>query len=271
VTDAGHGDTIRYEVVDGVALVTLNRPAALNAVTMPMEHLLERRLRQADDDPGVRCIVITGEGRGFCAGDDVKVQWSDPAMTEALDRLATPRVGMTPMVEVLLRSSTPSIAAVNGPAIGFGMDLALMCDIRVASAAARFAQAYVKMGLVPDVPGVWLLPRLVGPAVAAQLLLTGDVIDAAEALAIGLVSQVVAAEDLMASALGLARRIAANPPLAVAATKESMRRAIARTSADLDDLAAVRGVRLHHLFGTEDHREAVKAFTERRAGEYRRR
>ena len=184
-------DTIRYEVSDGIALLTLNRPDALNAVTMAMEALLEERLREADEDPAVRCLVITGAGRGFCAGDDVKVQWSDPAMTAAVDRLATPKVSMTPMVEVMLAATTPSIAAVNGPAIGFGMDLALLCDIRIASPAARFAQAYVRMGLVADLPGFWLLPRLVGPAMAAQLLLTGDIVDAAEAEAIGLVSQVV--------------------------------------------------------------------------------
>ena len=132
----------------------------------------------------------------------------------------------------------------NGPAIGFGMDLALLCDIRIASATARFSQAYVRMGLVADVAGLWLLPRLVGPAIAAQLLLTGDIIDAAEAEAIGLVSQVVDAEDLLTTAIGVAGRIAAKPPLAVAATKEGHRRAVGRSADDLDDLAAIRGVRL---------------------------
>ena len=262
-------DTIRYEVGDGIGLLTLNRPDALNAVTMAMEALLEERLREADEDPAVRCLVITGAGRGFCAGDDVKVQWSDPAMTAAVDRLATPKVSMTPMVEVMLAATTPSIAAVNGPAIGFGMDLALLCDIRIASATARFAQAYVRMGLVADLPGLWLLPRLVGPAMAAQLLLTGDIVDAAEAEAIGLVSQVVDAEDLLPTAIGVAGRIAANPPLAVAATKEGQRRAVGRSADDLDDLAAIRGVRLHRLFASDDHREAVAAFTERRPGRFR--
>jgi enoyl-CoA hydratase/carnithine racemase len=207
VIDAtGSDDTISYEVDNGVALVTLNRPDALNAVTMSMEHLLEDVLRRADHDPEVRCIIVTGAGRGFCAGDDVKVQWSDPAMRGAIERLASPRVGVSSMVDVLLRSSTPSVAAVNGPAVGFGMDLALMCDLRVASTDARFSQAYVRMGLVADLPGSWLLPRLVGPAMAAQLLLTGDTVDAATAQAIGLVSMVVPPDELIPAALGLARR-----------------------------------------------------------------
>ena len=261
--------TVRYDVGDGIALLTLNRPDVLNAVTMEMEVLLEERLREADEDPDVRCLVITGAGRGFCSGDDVKVQWSDPAMTAAVDRLGTPKVSMTPMVEVMLAATTPSIAAVNGPAIGFGMDLALLCDLRIASPAARFAQAYVRMGLVADVPGFWLLPRLVGPAMAAQLLLTGDLVDAPEAEVIGLVSQVVEAEDLLPTAIGIAGRIAANPPLAVAATKEGLRRAAGRSADELGDLAAIRGVRLHRLFRTADHHEAVAAFSERRAGHFR--
>jgi enoyl-CoA hydratase/carnithine racemase len=270
VIDAtGSDDTISYEVDNGVALVTLNRPDALNAVTMSMEHLLEDVLRRADHDPEVRCIIVTGAGRGFCAGDDVKVQWSDPAMRGAIERLASPRVGVTSMVDVLLRSSTPSVAAVNGPAVGFGMDLALMCDLRVASTDARFSQAYVRMGLVADLPGSWLLPRLVGPAMAAQLLLTGDTVDAATAQAIGLVSMVVPPDELIPAALGLARRIAANPPLAVAATKEGLRRGIGRGVDDLDDLAAIRGARLQRLFDTDDHREAVGAFAERRPGRFR--
>ena len=140
-------DTVLCETDGAVAIVTLNRPHALNAVTMPMEERLGDVLRRADEDDSIRCIVVTGAGRGFCAGDDIKVQWSDELMAEALERLASPRGGLTPMVEVLLSSSTPSVAAVNGPAVGFGMDLALMCDIRVASTEARFAA-----GVHPDGP-----------------------------------------------------------------------------------------------------------------------
>ena len=213
-------DTVLYSVDDGAALITLNRPHAMNAVTMAVEQLVDMTLGEADRDPAVRCIVITGTGKGFCAGDDIKVQWSDDAMKEAVAALGTPRVALTPMVEVLLQSNTPTIAAVNGPAIGWGMDLALMCDLRIASTSARFSQGYVRMGLVPDIAGFWVLPRLVGPAMGAQLLLTGETVDAQRSHALGLMSEVVEPDALMPRALELAHLIAANPSLAVAATKE---------------------------------------------------
>ncbi len=256
--------TILYEVGDRVATITLNRPHALNAVTLDMEQLFEDRLRQADADPDVGCVLITGAGRGFCAGDDVKVQWGDKRMDEALALLATPRASLTPFVQAFLGMVTPSIAAVNGAAIGLGMDLALMCDIRIAGAAAQFSQGYIRMGLLPDVAGFWVLPRLVGPSAASELLLTGELIDAATAARLGLVSRVVEADQLLAEAMALAARIASMPPLAVAATKEGMRRAIGLAAGDLDDLAAIRGVRLANLFRTRDHTEAAAAFMDKR-------
>jgi enoyl-CoA hydratase/carnithine racemase len=257
--------TVRCVVRDRIATITLNRPRALNAVTFDMEALLDETLREADADPGVGCIVLTGEGRGFCAGDDVKDQWGDPRMAEALVAVGSPRATITPFVATFLEMLTPTVAAVNGPAIGLGMDLALMCDIRIAADSARFSQGYVRMGLLPDVAGLWVLPRLVGPSNAAELLLTGEVIDGAEAARIGLVSRVVPDEQLHREAAAVAARIAAMPPLAVAATKEAIRRAIGRTAGDLDDVAAIRGSRLAQLFETRDHAEAVAAFTEKRA------
>jgi enoyl-CoA hydratase/carnithine racemase len=262
-------EIVEYEVAEQVVTITLNRPEALNAVTMDMEDLLAERLRRADDDPNVGAVVVTGAGRGFCAGDDVKVQWADPRMIAAVEAQATPAVAMTPLFELMLHMTTPSVAAVNGPAVGLGMDLALMCDVRLAAPTARFSQGYVRMGLLPDVPGLWLLPRLVGHSVAAQLLLTGDVVDAEEAASLGLVSRVVAPDRLLPEAHALAARIAANPPLAVAATKEGLRRAVGLAAAELDGLAAVRGARLRELFRSEDHREAAAAFAERRPGRFR--
>ena len=256
---------VLYEVTGRVATVTLNRPEVLNAVTMDMEDLLVERLQVADRDPGVGAIVLTGAGRGFCAGDDVKAQWDDPRMSQALELLGGPAAALSPFVDVLLRVTTPTVAAVNGPAVGLGMDLALLCDVRLAAPQARFSQGYVRMGLLPDIAGLWLLPRVVGSSAAAELLLTGDVVDAAQAAELGLVSRVVPAEGLVADAQRLAGRIAALPPLAVAATKEGLRRAVGVTTDGLDDLAAIRGVRLRDLFRTADHREAVAAFTEKRA------
>ncbi|MGD9795315.1 MAG: enoyl-CoA hydratase/isomerase family protein [Acidimicrobiia bacterium] len=258
-------DTILVEVDElGVAVITLNRPASLNAVTLAMEELFVEVFRQLDDDPKVRCIVITGAGRAFCAGDDVKAGWGEASMDASIAALDSPAADMVEYVEAMLRATTPTIAAVNGLAIGWGMDVALLCDIAIASDTARFSQRFVSMGLVPHVAGVWALPQVVGRSAAMELLLTGDIIDAAEALRLGLVSRVVPGSDLMDTAGALAGRIAANPPLAVAAIKELVRRAAGKSVAELDDLAPLLGLRLRRLFDTDDHREAVAAFAERR-------
>ena len=261
--------TIRYETQDdGVGTITLDRPDALNAATYEMEEELLEVLARADADPEVRALVLTGAGRAFCAGDDVKKAWGDPRMQATLAELAGPRPPMTPLVAGMLGSVTPTIAAVNGVALGIGMDLALLCDVRIASEHAKFAQLFVKMGLSTDVSGYWLLPRLVGASCAAELLLTGDTVDAAEAERIGLVSRVVAADDLVPEAHALAARIAANPPLAVRAIKEGLRMGVGRRTDDLDELATFVGHSLARLFTTEDHREAVQAFMERRAATF---
>lgn len=257
--------TIGYEVTDRVAMVTLQRPESLNALTFEMEELLVSRLADADADPGVGCVVVTGAGRGFCAGDDVKAMWDNTQMADSLAGLATPRAAVTPLFEVMLGMLTPTVAAVNGPAIGIGMDLALLCDIRIASPQARFSQRYAAMGLVADLAGVWLLPQLVGRSAAAELLLTADIVDADRAADLGLVSRLVGADDLLPEAVQLARRIAAMPSLAVEATKELLRRSVGRPASDVGDLGALRGVRLHALFQTADHQEAVRAYAERRS------
>jgi len=257
--------TIRFEThEDGVATITLDRPDALNAATYEMEQeLLDVRAR-AEADPGVRALVLTGAGRAFCAGDDVKKAWGDPRMEATLAELAGPTPPITPLVGALLATTTPTVAAVNGVAMGIGMDLALLCDVRLASEHAKFAQLYVRMGLSTDVTGYWLLPRLVGASRAAELLLTGATVDAAEAERIGLVSRVVAADDLVGEAHALAATIAANPPLAVRAIKDGLRLGVGRRSDELQELATFVGHSLAQLFTTEDHREAVQAFMERR-------
>jgi enoyl-CoA hydratase/carnithine racemase len=257
--------TIRYEVSDDrVGTITLDRPDALNAATYEMETELLEVLGRAEGDPAVGALVLTGAGRGFCAGDDVKKAWGDPRMEATLAELAGPTPPMTPLVAAMLEAATPMIAAVNGVALGIGMDLALLCDVRLASEHAKFAQLFVKMGLSADVTGYWLLPQLVGPACAAELLLSGDVIDATEAQRLGLVSRVVGAEELVPTAHDLAARIAANPPLAVRAIKEGLRLARGRRADELQDVATFVGHSLSHLFTTDDHKEAVAAFMERR-------
>ena len=167
----------------------------------------------------------------------------------------------TPAAAAVLECDRPVIAAVNGPAVGWGMDLALFCDIRIASERARFSEMFIRRGLIADVGGLWRLPQVVGPSRAAELLFTGDLIDAQEATRIGLVSRTVPHEELLPAARELAQRIAANAPLALRYMKEGLRRA---TYGDLADLGAYVGNTLAYLFTTEDHREGAMSFVEKR-------
>ena len=184
---------------------------------------LETAFRQAAADPETRCVIVTGADPAFCSGEDVREVMAAPK-AEA-ERAPFVRHPPTPAAMAALECDKPVIAAVNGAAMGWGMELALYADIRLASEHARFAELFVKRGLVCDVGGFIRLPGIVGPAKAAELLFTGDAIDAAEALRIGLVSEVTAHAELMPRARALAARIAANPPLALRYMKEGLRRA----------------------------------------------
>jgi enoyl-CoA hydratase/carnithine racemase len=251
---------LRFEVDSHVGVITINRPEARNALTFRTYDLLEAAVRRAgaERELDVRCLVITGEGSAFCSGDDVK-QVMGGGDRPPIDAERVPR--LTPAAAALLSTDIPLIAAVNGPAVGWGMELALMCDIRVASERARFGELFVLRGLCTDVAGIARLAGAVGRERAAELLFTGDVIDAATARDLGLVSRLVPAEELMDTALTLARRIAANPPLAVQAIKAGLRRAL---DPDYEDLGRWVSQTLGRLFGTEDHREGVKSFLEKR-------
>lgn len=256
-------DLVLSERVGNVTTLTLNRPERKNAATIDLGEELQLRVAAADRDADTRVIVLTGAGDAFCAGDDVQT-WNDPRMEDILRGLGGPRAPLTPEVKALLDTGKPIIAAVNGVAIGSGMDLAMACDIIVASDTARFGQGYVRMGLMADVLGYWRLPQLVGPSRAAQLLLTGDIIDAATAERYGLVSDVVPAGELQSTVAALAARIAANPPLAVRYIKEGLRRGAGRPASDLPELAAFVGNGLHRLFASHDHQEAAAAFVAKR-------
>ena len=256
---------VLYEVADHVATVTLNRPDRLNAATFDMGEQLADAFREVERDGDVRAVVITGAGRAFCAGDDVEKAWGDDRMADILRWLGDVRPGMTRESQMFLECRKPTIAAVNGAAVGIGMDFALLCDMRIASEHAKFSQLFVKLGLMADVTGYWRLPQLVGYAKAAELLFTGDVVDAAEAKRIGLVSDVVPADDLLPTAKGLAARIAANPPQSVRYIKEGLRRAIGRAYTELPEVSSFVANGLAHLFTTSDHKEAAAAFLEKRA------
>ncbi|MFK7917882.1 MAG: enoyl-CoA hydratase/isomerase family protein [Ilumatobacter sp.] len=259
-------DHVRWELGgDRVATITLNKPETHNALTHAMYGELERLVREAPET-GARCLIITGADPSFCSGDDVRAVMGGGAEGAApvLDTdERTPR--LTPAADALLHTNIPVIAAVNGAAVGWGMELALFADLRVASDRARFGELFVLRGLVSDVGGIGRLAQLVGREQAAELLFTGDVIDAARAHEIGLVGRVVAHDELLTTSRELAVRIASNPPLAVQQLKAGLRSTL---DPDWHDLGRWVSSTLSELFATADHREGVQAFLERRPAEF---
>jgi enoyl-CoA hydratase len=236
-----------------VDVVTIDRPDVRNALRFQSYDELERAVRTTT----ARCLVITGSDPAFCSGDDVREVMGGgegPKPTAVAPRL-------TPAADALLHTNVPVIAAVNGAAVGWGMELAMMADVRVASERAKFGELFVLRGLCSDVAGLGRLAQLVGRERAAELLFTGDVIDAATAHAMGLVSRVVDHEQLLPTAMELAEKIASRPPLAVQQLKAGLRRAL---DPDWTELGVWVSTTLGQLFRTDDHREGVRAFLERR-------
>jgi enoyl-CoA hydratase/carnithine racemase len=259
MAEGGDGREVLYEVADRVATVTLNRPERLNAISAAMLDALGERLLEADRDPAVRVVVLTGAGRGFCAGLDLVAQASGDGLTMAgrpgeLDLRSAPPV-------ILHDMDTPTICALNGAAAGYGMDLALGCDIRVAAASAKLAAAFTKRGMLPESGGTWLLPRLVGYAKAAEICFTGATLSSQECLDVGLVNAVVPDEELAAEVGRMAAAVAANAPLAVRATKRMLRRAADESFTD--HVQAVF-LQLLPLFQSKDFVEGYTSFLERR-------
>jgi len=249
---------IDYQLHDHVGVITIDRPEARNALTFTTY----AELADAVDTTTARCLVITGRDPAFCSGDDVKqVMVAASADLQRSDR--EPR--LTPAAGSLLRTDVPVIAAVNGAAVGWGMELAMMADVRIASDRARVGELFVKRGLCCDVAGLARLTQLVGREHAAELLFTGRVIEAHEARDMRLVSRVVEHDQLLPAALELAGEIAANPPLAVQALKRGLRTAL---DPEWDELGRWVSSTLTELFRTNDHREGVQAFLEKREAVY---
>ncbi len=251
-----------YEVSDGVATITLNRPERLNAITIPMLASLSRALRDSDLDSEVRVIVLTGAGRGFCAGLDVKDVAAGAGIGSDGAGLATARFDLAGSPPVVLHTTDkPVLCALNGGAAGYGMDLALGCDIRIASSEAKLAAVFTKRGILPESGGSWLLPRLIGWAKAAEVAFRGMTLSAQEAFELGLVNHVVEPERLMPFTREIAAEIAANAPLAVQATKRMMRLGLEETfEANVHHVF----LQLLPLFQTEDFREGVRSYLEKR-------
>jgi enoyl-CoA hydratase/carnithine racemase len=255
-------ENILWEERGGVGIITLNRPTALNALNRAHLIELDDAVQRAGFDPRVRSLVITGAGRGFSAGADVK-EWG------AGDEDGEPSVGWIDLAHALIvrvyRLPKPVVAAVNGVAVGAGCDLALASDLRVASTAARFGQAYVKLGYCPDAGGSFLLPRLIGEARAMELIYTGRIINADEADRIGLLNALVEPDRLMPTALELAGRLAQGPTIAIGLAKENIRRNASLTIED-----ALRNERrAGEICGrTEDAKEGLAATIARRAATF---
>lgn len=260
-------EDVTYETKDAVAVITLNRPDARNAYSEAMVDGLIAAFDEAERDRAVRCIVLTGAGKAFSAGGDLK-RMRDRVGMFAGDAPAL-RKGYVSHIQRIPRRiaqcDKPIVAAVNGPAIGAGLDLACMCDVRIASWTARFGSTFVKVGLVPGDGGAYFLPRVLGMPRALDLMLTGRIVDAEEAERIGLVLQVVQPEDLMGAALEYAGQIAANAPRAVELTKRAAYRS---WDADLETALELAATYQGMAQRTEDHVEAVSAMLEKRAPKF---
>lgn len=257
---------LKYDFRDHVAIVTLDRPEVRNALNAKAYSELESVFRSIQNDEQVRAVLLTGSDPAFCSGEDVKQMMTGPAREQSQARLVAVRPRLTPAAAAIHDCDRPIIAAVNGAAVGWGMEMCLLADIRIASERAKFGEIFIKRGLVTDAPGMMILPRLVGPEKAAELLFTGDVLDAAEALRIGLVSQVVPHADLAEAGFKLAARIATNAPLALRYLKKGLRKA---SCGDLHEFGGWVSGTLGRLFQTEDHREGMASFLEKRAAHFR--
>ena len=280
VSDAAESDVVvndetevLYRVIDHVATLTLNAPERMNTISGAMLQQISEQLLRADHDPDVRCIVLTGAGRAFCAGLDLQAQMagpkgglgnlgggtgSDATFSGEFDLRSAPPV-------VLHNLDTPTICALNGGSAGYGLDLALGCDIRIAVDTAKLNPGFAKRGILPESGGTWLLPRMVGYAKAAEIAFTGRTLTAAEALDLGLVNHVVSADEFVERTTAMAQEIAANAPLAVRAIKRMMRAAETETFEQ----------NVHHVFlqllpllRTDDFSEGVAAFMEKRDPEF---
>ncbi len=259
-------EEVLLESEGAVATLTLNRPDRLNAISVPMLDELARQLVELDRDPAVRVIVLTGAGRGFCAGLDLQDATSGSGIGSPGGAKFPPTLDLREAPPTVLHAlDTPTICALNGGAAGYGMDLALGCDIRIASEKAKLAAAFTRRGVVPESGGTWLLPRLVGWAKAAEIIFTGRTLDAPACLELGLVNQVVPQELLMKETMSLAQEIAENAPLAVQASKRMMRMAQNET---FDEHVHHVYLQLIPLFQTKDFREGLKSFLEKRKPDF---
>jgi 2-(1,2-epoxy-1,2-dihydrophenyl)acetyl-CoA isomerase len=248
---------LRFEIADGVATITLDRPDALNALTIPLKHELLAALDRAASDIEVRAIVLTGAGRAFCAGQDLRERLepgAPPLEVEIRERY-------NPIILAMRQLEKPIVGAINGVAAGAGASLAFACDLRLAADGASFLLAFGRIGLIPDSGATWFLPRLIGAARAAELALLGESLSAADAERIGLVTRVVPGDALLSEAQSVAVRLAGMAPQGLALTKRALARSWTATLEEqLETEAELQGI----AGATADHAEGIAAFVERR-------
>lgn len=250
-------ETILYEVSEGVAILTMNRPDKFNAFNERMNKEITAALKQAQKDPEVRCIVLTGAGRAFNAGQDL-----GDVLEGDVDFGGFLRNRYNPMILQFHKTEKPIIAAINGVAAGAGMSIALACDIRLASDKASLVNAFVNIGLVPDSGGCYYLPRIVGMGKALELAMTGEKVKAEEALRLGLVNQVYPAEQFWEESLAYARKLAALPTRGIGLIKRTMYKGM---ELSLDETLEYEAYAQEIAGQTEDYKEGVNAFMEKRA------
>jgi enoyl-CoA hydratase/carnithine racemase len=263
---------VSYEVSERIAVITLNRPERMNTISRTMLAQLSERLLEADRDPQVRAVILTGSGRAFCAGLDLvgatagaakgpdgqAAIGANDSIPVTLDLKSAPPT-------VLFNMDKPTLCAINGAAAGYGLDTALGCDIRLMAESAKLAPAFVKRGIVPESGGTWFLPRLIGWARAAEIIFTGRTLSAAQSLELGLCTHVVPDAELMPRARALAAEMAANAPLAVQSAKRLMRMGLAES---FDEHVHHVYLQFLALIRTADAREGMLSFLEKRPADF---
>lgn len=257
---------IEHTINQGIATITFNPPTKMGAITEQMLDETADAVERARTDPEIRVLVLTGKGRAFCSGADVANLLDQLDKRPMAEYVAWLERGTHRITRGLRQLGKPAIASVNGPAVGGGCDIALACDLRVASEFARFGEVYVRLGTVPINGGMWFMPRIVGVARACELLYTGDIIDAQEAYRIGLVNRLVPPEDLERETRELARRIALGPPIAIKLIREGIFYGL---NQDLDGALQYAQLAMGIADHTDDYREGVTAFLEKRRPVFR--
>lgn len=263
-------DILLQERDGNILTLTLNLPEKRNPISDPaMVEALCTALEEADQDISVHCVILTGAGSAFSSGGDLKAMRPDSGGLPSALPVQTRRnykYGIQRLPLLFQALEVPVVAAVNGPAIGAGLDLTTMCDVRVASENAKFAESFVKLGITPGDGGAWLLPRIIGYSRAVELTLTGEMLDAQMALDIGLISHLVPHDELLAKAKEVAGKIAANPPHAVRMSKRLLREGQTTNLKNILEMSAAMQALAH---ATKDNEEAINAFLEKRKAEFK--